>query len=86
MCTHLVIYIFVVRLVVFLPIQFNFSIYCGKTPQQNPIKKDQWENHFENVLKENETISDSKFDFKTDTYIEKLNCIGRKTTNLTTKI
>lgn len=25
------------------------------------------------MLKENETISDSKFDFKTDTYIEKLN-------------
>ena len=46
---------------------------CGRTPQQNPIKKDQWENHFKNVLKENETISDSKFDFKTDTYIEKLN-------------
>jgi len=29
MCTHLVIYIFVVRLVVFLPIQFNFSIYVS---------------------------------------------------------
>jgi hypothetical protein len=29
MCTHLVIYIFVVRLVVFLPIQFNSSIYVS---------------------------------------------------------
>jgi hypothetical protein len=46
---------------------------CGKTPQQKAIKKDKWENHLKNVLKENETISDSKFDFKTDTYIEKLN-------------
>ena len=46
---------------------------CGKTPQQNPIKKDQWENHLKKILKENETRSDSKFDFKIDTYIEKLN-------------
>jgi hypothetical protein len=58
-------------------IHFKKTIYkikkCGRTPQQNPIKKDQWENHLTNLLKENETISDSKFDFKTDTYIEKLN-------------
>jgi hypothetical protein len=44
-----------------------------KTPQQKTIKKDEWENDLTNVLKENETRSDSKFDFKIDTYIEKLN-------------
>ena len=24
---------------------------CGRTPQQNPIKKDQWENHLKNLFK-----------------------------------
>ena len=24
---------------------------CGKTPQQNPIKKDEWENHLKTLFK-----------------------------------